>query len=273
MIYFLAWHFAIAGLCAIILSVCGVFKIHIFKKIKEHKKSGWGLLLLVLFQPLLYFTCEVNGINLTSSSESGVALACIPIATIIMSALILKKKPSKWEVLGITITLVGVIFCTIVAGSTISLSVIGYIFLLGAVIIYSSYQILSEALTTFTAEEKTWCLSLGGMIGFGLTALIYSAFHGETSYFLTLPFRDTTLLLAVLFKGIFTTTCAFLLANYALGTIGSNKTSTFVGVSTLVSILAGVIVLHEIFTTMQIMGSILIIIGTYVSNIHFKNKI
>ena len=64
------------------------------------------LLLVALFSPCIYFIAETIGISNTTSSESGVFLACIPVISLIASTLILKKKPAKIQVAGISITLI-----------------------------------------------------------------------------------------------------------------------------------------------------------------------
>ena len=58
----------------------------------------------------------------------------------------------------------------------------------------------------------------------------------------------------------------FILYNAAIGNIGASQTNTFVGISTVVSIVAGVLVLHESFTLMQIIGTVIILAGVYLAN-------
>lgn len=52
----------------------------------------------------------------------------------------------------------------------------------------------------------------------------------------------------------------------AIVKIGVNRTSSFVGVSTVVSIIAGVLLLGENFSAYQLIGVIIIIIGVYIAN-------
>ena len=59
---------------------------------------------------------------------------------------------------------------------------------------------------------------------------------------------------------------AFFLYNVAIAKIGVNRTSSFVGVSTVVSIIAGVLLLGENFSAYQIIGVIIIITGVYIAN-------
>ena len=59
---------------------------------------------------------------------------------------------------------------------------------------------------------------------------------------------------------------AFFAANTAISHIGVNATSSFVGVSAVVAILAGVAVLGERITLLQILGMALILLGVYIAN-------
>ena len=51
-------------------------------------KKPWPLLRMTLYLPAAYFIFETYGIELTSASESGTIIACIPIFTVLASALL-----------------------------------------------------------------------------------------------------------------------------------------------------------------------------------------
>lgn len=68
----LGWRFLVAFLVMTVLILVGV--IHIDLKGKKIRP----LLLVAIFDPVLYFIGETFGISHTTASESGVFLACIP---------------------------------------------------------------------------------------------------------------------------------------------------------------------------------------------------
>lgn len=82
----LGWRFLVAFVVMSILAVTGVLKIRL------KGKNLKPLLLVALFSPVIYFIGEIFGIKSTTASESGVFLACIPVASLIVSTLILKKN-------------------------------------------------------------------------------------------------------------------------------------------------------------------------------------
>lgn len=98
----------------------------------------------------------------------------------------------------------------------------------------------------------------------GVLLTVFAA--GSISQPAALPFRDAGFLSAVLYQGFGCSILAFFLSNIAIAKIGVNRTASFIGVSTVVSVVAGVVLLHESFTAFQIVGAAIIIIGVYTAN-------
>lgn len=257
----LGWRFLLAFIVMSILAFTGV--IHIRLKGKDLKP----LFLVALFSPVIYFIGETVGIGNTSASESGVFLACIPVASLIASTLILKKKPSKIQVIGILITLVGVVMTVLAVGASSSLSVIGYVFLLLAVVSYALYCVFVERADTYSGAEITFMMLLAGAIVFTLLAIVEGIVQGNLYQIAVLPFSNAGFRTAVLYQGIGCSILAFFLSNIAIAKIGVNRTSSFVGVATVVSIIAGAILLKEPFTKWQMIGAVVIIVGVYTANV------
>ena len=253
----LGWRFFIA---AVIMSLCvlsGIIRIDL------KGKSIRPLLIVALCSPCVYFTAETVGISHTTASESGVILACIPVASMIASTLILKEKPAKMQVTGILITLAGVIITVFAVSASSSLSAPGYLFLMVAVVSYALYSVFVEKGSEYTGTEITYVMLLAGALFFVPLALAEAGFDGSVAELIRLPFTKAGFLTAVLYQGIFCSVLAFFLANCAIAKIGVNRTASFIGISTVVSILASTALLHEAFTGYQILGVIVIIAGVY----------
>lgn len=262
----LSWRFLLAFFCLVLLRLLGIIKINF-----NHKNLK-PLLLLSLFQPIIYFTAETLGISQTTASESGAFLACIPVVTLLFSSSILRKKPSRYQLVGILTTLIGVLICTLASGLKTSFSWSGYFFLALAVVAYSLYSIFVEKAEEFDSLEKTYIMVASGAIIFTGLALIENFSNHHMVHFITLPLEHQQFLVAILFQGICCSVIAFFLSNFAIKHIGVNRTSSFVGLSTVVSILSGIIILHENFTVLQVLGSVVIVGGVYLANSHAKNS-
>lgn len=256
----LGWRFVVAFVTFTLLIVAGIFKVD-FKG-----KSLKPVIYISILQPGLYFIAETLGIRATTASESGAILACIPVGGIIASALILKKKPYPDQAIGIAITVVGVIISMLAQGVSASFSIFGYTMLIIAIVLTSLYCVFVERLEGFTAIEITYVMAWVGTIFFGTIALVQNGLEGSLLSLMKLPFQDREFLVAILYQGIGCSVIAFLFNNRALSTLGTNQSVSFIGLTTVVGILGGVVVLGESFSKLQVIGTITILLGVYIAN-------
>lgn len=256
----LGWRFLVAALFLLILFVIGLIRVN-FKG-----KSIKYVLLAAIFSPVLYFLGETLGINLTTASESGAFLASIPVMALIAATLILKEKPSKHQIVGIAITVSGVLLSVMAVGMSASFSVLGYAMLFLAVLSYALYCVYVDKASHFTGVELTVVMILLGFLVFASLAISEAIVHQNLSQLIILPFENKTFALAILYQGIGCSVLAFFLSNVAIAKIGVNRTASFIGVSTAVAIVFGVLILGESFTGLQIFGVLAIMIGVYTSN-------
>lgn len=256
----LGWRFLLAILVMFLCIKLGLIKMDLKgKPIKP-------LLIIAFFSPCLYFIGETIGINHTTASESGVFLACIPVAALLASTLILKKKPTKMQVTGILITLSGVMITIFAVGLVSSLSIIGYSFLFIAIIAYALYVVFVEKAAAYSVIDITYVMLLFGAIVFGILAVNEAIINGNINELILLPFKERNFTIAIIFQGIGCSVIAFFLFNVAISKIGVNRASSFIGVSTVVSIISGTISLNENFTIYQIIGAFVILSGVYIAN-------
>lgn len=256
----LGWRFVVA-LAAMSLCVALGF---ISVRLKGRRLGP--LLRVALFCPCLYFIGETVGIRETTVTESGVFLACVPALSLLASTVILKKKPTKRQIIGILVTFLGVMTTVVAVGLSSSLSPVGYAALMLAVVAYALYSVFVDLAADYIGAEITYVMLCSGAAFYGLLALGEAAAHGALSELLTLPARSGTFLAAVLYQGIGCSVAAFFLSNAAIAKIGVNKTSSFIGVSTIVSILVGALALGEPLSVGQIVGAAVIVAGVYTAN-------
>jgi len=260
----LGWRFLLGAAIMTAGIALGVVKVH------YRGKPLRPLLYVVLLCPVLYFLGETLGISRTTSTECGVFVACIPVISLIASALILKKRPTGLQVTGIVITLAGMLICVAAAGMTASFSPTGYLFLTLAVVSYSLYFVYVDRANVYTGAEITYAMQLAGAGLFIALAAAEAVKKGSIAELVTLPLRDRPFLIAVLYLGIGCTVIAVWLSNLAIAKLGVNRAASFIGVATLVSVLTGTIMLRESFTLAQVVGAVLIVLGVYLANVRHK---
>lgn len=256
----LGWRFLIAFLVMSILTALKIIKINL------KGKSLRPLIIVALLSPVIYFIAETLGISKTTASESGVFLACIPVASLIASTLILRKKSSRRQITGILITLAGVLFTVFAVGASSSLSVPGYAFLMIAVVSYALYCVFVERAADYSGAEITYAMLVAGAIVFMTLAIGKSVLDDSVNVLVSLPIRERGFLAAVLYQGVGCSIFAFFCSNIAIEKLGVNRMASFIGVATVVSIIAGATLLHEQFTMWQVVGAVIIIAGVYIAN-------
>lgn len=261
----LGWRFLIAVAVMSLLVFLGVIKVNL------KGKPVKPLLLIALLFPCIYFIGETLGINYTTASESSVFMACIPVASLVASATILKKYPTKTQIIGILITFAGVIITVWAKGATSTMSAGGYAFLLLALISYALYSVFVDKAIAYTSGEITYIMLVLGAAVFLTIALAEALIGGTMKEFIALPVSNGSFLVTILYQGIGCSILAFFMANVAIAKLGVNCTASFAGLATVVSLIASAIVLQERFTPWQLIGAGVILGGVYTANTKPKN--
>ncbi|NLY73358.1 MAG: DMT family transporter [Tissierellia bacterium] len=224
------------------------------------------LILLGLFFPVLYFSLESLGIRDTTASEAGVILSIGPIVTMLLSSILLREFPRKDQFIGIFLSTLGVIIMVLTKRNQPSFSYFGYLMLISGVFSYSFYSIIQRKLQDFTVYERTYfMLGIGALVFFG-SALLVALTKGQAANFLSLPIKNKDFLVSILYLSLLSSNVAFLMNVSAIGLIGPTATSSFSGLTTLTSVLAGVILLNEEFIGYQWLAAGLIILGVFLAN-------
>ncbi len=256
----LSWRFFVAFL---LFNICIFFGI---MKVNFKGKSLLPLAQIALLQPIIYYIGETFGISLTTTSESGVILASIPIVTLLFSSMILKEFPTKLQVAGVSTTAIGIVIIVLVKGFEARFNIIGYTMLVVGVITYSLYSVFSQKAVEFSSVEKTYIMTLFGTIFFTAVAFIENATAGTLREFILLPLTHRNFLISVLYLAAGCSVAAFIFYNAAIAYIGSNRTVSYIGIGTIVNVSASIFILKEPFSVYQGIGTVLVLMGVYIAN-------
>ena len=257
----LGWRFAAAFLG---INLCVLFRII---RVELRGKRLAPVLAIAMINPVIYFIGETIGIQHTTVSECGAFLSCIPIASLAASTLILKKRPTRWQLIGIIVASAGVLLTVFAAGLEASFSVLGYAMLLLAVLTAALQGVLIERAADFSGPEITYVMMGMGCLAFSGSALLEAAGRGTLPELIALPLTVDGFLGAIFYLGFVSSILAYILSTKAIQLIGMNRVATFLGVNTVVSILAGVLFMGDNFTPAQMAGVALILAGVYVANL------
>ena len=262
----LSFRFLVAFLIMSLLILLGVLKVN------YKGKNMKNLIMLGLMQPIIYFIFETYGIQFSSSSQAGLMIALIPIVVTIMSAYALKETPSKLQCAFIFLSVSGVIFIVLMNGSSSSEgSLLGIFLLLGAVISAAVFNILSRKYSVkFSPMELTYAMMAMGAVFFNFVSICNNIRANTLAQYFS-PLKNRSFLISLAYLGVLSSIIAFLLINFTLSRIEASKAAIFANLSTIVSIIAGVILLHESFKLYHLVGSILILVGVWGTN-YYSSK-
>lgn len=222
------------------------------------------IILLAVFQPILYFLCESYGIVYTSSAFAGTIIAIIPIGGIVFDVLIMHSKVRTRQIACAVMSAAGVAITTVGAEEMKS-SLIGLLILLGAVAAGSLFYVFSKKSgADYNPLEQTYVM-------FALGSLVYTVFalvqcRGQYNELVFAAVAHPQFMLSVLYLSVVSSVIAFISLNYGTVRVTVSEASIFANLTTVISIVAGVVFLHEMFTPFQIAGAVIIVVSVYIAN-------
>ena len=120
-----------------------------YARIKRIQRQDLGkFLLLAFFEPFIYFICETYGLKETGSPTiSAMIIATIPIFSIAAGRLFFKEKITSVNVIGVVLSLIGIIMVAMAHGALGENFILGIILLLVAVIAEVGHASITKSLS------------------------------------------------------------------------------------------------------------------------------
>lgn len=235
----------------------------------NYKRGDWKLLVpMVLFQPCLYFLLESNALQFTTSSQAGVISASVPVLVTLGAVLFLHETITLTTLLGIALSIAGVIFLTLSAKpEDISQSPLhGNILEFLAMICAAGNMLIVKRLS---GRYNPWSLTamqiVAGAIFFVPGAFLLAAVPGEG--------WTQELILSLVFLGSCVTFAAFGLYNWGISHIEAAKASSFINLVPVVAVILGWAVLGESLSFGQCLAALAVIAGVMLSQAATRLKI
>ena len=252
----LAVRFTVAFLALNLLLLTGKIKVN-FKN-----KPKFKLIMMGLMQPLLYFIFELYGLSLVSSALSGVIIALVPVVVMLLAVIFLNEKPTWIQVICTVISITGVALVSILQNDNTKTYFTGILLLVGAVICAALFNVLSRSESArFSPFERTYIMFLLGCIGFNALAL--AVLRGNYISEVVSALSETKFIIAIFYLAVLSSVAAFMLYNYSTTVISVVRSSSFSNIITVVTVLAGVIILKEKFSVSEYLLCGIIISGVW----------
>ena len=231
------------------------------QKISLKGKNIKPLLLLGLMEPCIYFIGEQYGIRYTNSAFSGVMIAVIPIVTLILAAVFLKDRPTRAQWLFSLLSIGGIIVITLSENSGGSINFLGFFCLLIAVVTGSAYSVISRGISDeFSVYERTFVMLLMAAIFYTSLAVIENRSDPGA---LIRPLGRADFVLAVLYLAVGASVLGYTLFNYAVTNAPMPKVIILCNLTTIISVLAGVVFLGDPFSLISVIAMIAVLVGIW----------
>lgn len=230
-------------------------------KLNLRGKNVAGAVLVGIVQPVLYFVMENYGLKYTTTSFTGMVSSISPVFTAIMGAIVLRERPTakQWICIGLSIAGVAMVSLGTSSGEN---TVLGCLCLLGAYLTGGIYSILIRRLSKqFSAFELTYVMFTVGFVFFA--ALAFIQYGGNTLPTVIGALGHGKFVAACLYLGAAASVGAYMLANYSLARLPVARSTIFNCMSTVVSVLSGVIIMKDPFTWVSGLAFVLMLTGMW----------
>lgn len=221
---------------------------------KDFKILAFVVVCGSILAPLLL----LNGLNITTAVNASLLLNAEPLFTVFIAYAFLNERCARREYIGIFMLLVGVIFVTTNGAFqelSISENIIGNMLIVGACLFWGIDNNLSKSLSKkrdIIMVTGLKCL-IGGLVLIGLFALFGFSFEIPL---MSMPY--------ILFVGAFSIAFSILFFLFSLRKIGSMRTGVIFSLSSLFGAVLSFAVLREVFTLIQLVAGVVMLLGIYV---------
>lgn len=239
--------------------VVGLLTVPFFKFPKQELKN----LLPLSFATAFCFAGVALGVKNLDSSLSALLTRLDIVFTILFSALMFKEKITIYNILGTLICFCGVF---VISGAVENFNMI-YIFLLILASVSSGFgNVISKKITTI----DSLCLVSWNSFFTGLWLLLLSLLT-ENKFILSYDFGFMEIF-SVVYLSIISSFLCYVILFYLLKKYNSSEIMPYNFTRSIVSLLAGYIILNEPITKNKIFGCALIILGVVISQYINKNS-
>lgn len=210
----------------------------------------------------LYYLLENIALTYTLASNVGVIISVAPFFTAILAHLFVRSEERLRAqfFVGFLVAMAGIVFISL-NGSKLELNPLGDLLAVLAALVWAIYSLLTKKISSFghpviLSTRRTFFYGILFMI----PALFFFDFHPDLSHF-----TSPTYLLNILYLGLGASALCFVTWNFAVKELGAVKTSVYIYMVPVITVLTSVLILHEQLTAFTLIGTILTLLGLILS--------
>lgn len=255
----LALRFLLSFAIMWLLKITRVWKIQVGIKdlFKKSEKSPFikNLVLTAMFEPVLYMLLETLGVSMTTNVTAAVICSLAPISSCIIEEVFLKEKSSFLQKIFLGCGIFGVVYIALNTNTTDGRDTLaGILFLLGSVVAGSFFCAFSRRSSShFSSIEITYFSCMLGAIAFNAVNVVRHLFRGDILHYFD-PYLNPDNLLGFFFLSVVSSIIAVMMNNFALSRIQISTMAAFGGLSTIVTIVIGMMFGSETLQVYHFIG-------------------
>lgn len=210
----------------------------------------------------LYYLLENIALTYTMASNVGVIISVAPFFTGILSHLFQKQEERMNAnfFTGFAMAMAG-IFLISFNGASLQVNPAGDLLALLAAFLWACYSILTKKISGWGYPT---ILTTRRVFFYGILFMIPVFIFTESRFDLA-RLKDPICLMNILFLGIGASALCFVTWNFSVKLLGAVKTSVYIYLVPVITVAASVAVLHEPFTYLMAAGTLLTLLGLFLS--------
>ena len=221
----------------------------------------------------LYFLLENIALTYTLASNVGVIISIAPFFTAIFAHIFLdSEKLTSHFLIGFIVAILGIILIGFNENSVLKINPLGDVLATLAAIVWAIYSVIMRKISGFK-HNTIGCTQKVFFYGllFMIPAIFIFNFKFGLARFTSLPF-----LLNILYLGLGASALCFVTWNWSVKILGAVKTSVYIYIVPVITVVSSYVFLHENITGIAMLGILLTISGLFISEgrkiIKFKHK-
>lgn len=206
----------------------------------------------------LYFLTENMALLYSTTSNVSILVSTTPLVTAMLLAIFYKsERLNTRQIIGSIVAFIGVVLVVLNGQLVLHLNPLGDTLALGASLTWGLYSLfMRRIMNKYSADFITRKVFFYGV----MTILPYFAFVNPLDISL-LTSGNVTIWGNLLFLGFVASTGGYLLWNWVMRELGAVKSTNYIYLQSLITMIAGAIVLGERITPMAVAGAVILIAG------------
>lgn len=217
----------------------------------------------------LYYLLENIALTYTMASNVGVIISVAPFFTVMLSRLFLKSEGKLRAnfFIGFVVAMAGVALISF-NGSKLELNPMGDVLAVLAAFVWACYSILTRKISSFGYPV---ILTTRRTFFYGILFMVPALFFFDFEIDLE-RFADMTYLLNILYLGLGASALCFVTWNLAVKVLGAVKTSVYIYMVPVITVVTSALILKEPVTWVSVMGTVLAVAGLFLSEYNGKEN-